>query len=262
MFNSSNNKLSRNGFYLLIIILFGISTVVSGCKLKIKQSKNNGKTVAASGVMQDTIIKSTYFSGVEIGGVTEVEIAQDSLLTEPIIEVSGDKNFIKNLELEVTDEVLKVDIKEDIKADLDDLKLKLKIKMNVIKYLEVSGAASMKTTQQIKCDNLELNLSGVGEMNIDCNANEVVSDVSGTGKLEVKGIANRHTSQISGVGGIDAFNLITKSTDVKVSGTGGAEVSASDSLRASVSGIGSVKYKGGAKIVSTDISGMGDIEAE
>ena len=65
---------------------------------------------------------------------------------------------------------------------------------------------------------------------------------------------------MSGTGNLQAFKLITENTTITSSGVGKAEIYASNSIEATLSGMGNLHYKGDPKDVDTKISGFGNIQ--
>jgi hypothetical protein len=102
--------------------------------------------------------------------------------------------------------------------------------------IDMSGAGSI-TQNQLNTDSLNLNLSGLGGINI-------------TGK------ATQATIDISGAGSVDAPDLQIQTASVSISGLGSATVWVTGSLTGDISGAGSVSYYGNPQ-TSTNSSGLG-----
>lgn len=66
--------------------------------------------------------------------------------------------------------------------------------------------------------------------------------------------------RVSGAGDADTRKLKAKHVDISVSGAGDAEVFASKSIRARVSGVGSIDYYGDPEENETRVSGIGSIK--
>jgi hypothetical protein len=64
---------------------------------------------------------------------------------------------------------------------------------------------------------------------------------------------------VSGSGDVKCFELQTERTALDISGSAGAEISASQDLDVHISGSGTVRYKGPATL-HQHVSGSGDIE--
>jgi hypothetical protein len=83
--------------------------------------------------------------------------------------------------------------------------------------------------------------------------------VSGSGKIEIGGTANAVKASISGSGRVLAANLETNTCDVKISGSGDVEINVKEALDASISGSGSVLYKGNPTRLNSHAAGSGKV---
>ncbi|MCL2678503.1 MAG: DUF2807 domain-containing protein, partial [Clostridiales bacterium] len=79
-------------------------------------------------------------------------------------------------------------------------------------------------------------------------------DISGSGTFNFAGKADALTLKIDGLGKFYAFDLQTRETTVRLSGSGRVEISCSESLTVNGSGLGKVEYKGSPG-VNTNTSG-------
>ena len=91
------------------------------------------------------------------------------------------------------------------------------------------------------------------------DAKTLESDISGSGDMKLSGHADNSTVSVVGSGDFTAHGLTTMSTTVHVSGSGDADINASDKLDASVVGSGDVNYSGHPKNIHKSKSGSGDI---
>lgn len=82
------------------------------------------------------------------------------------------------------------------------------------------------------------------------NAENFSVDLSGVGDLDLNGTCGSFEADVSGVGDLDAEELKCRSVDVDVSGVGSASVYASESVEAQIAGIGSIKISGSPAQVS------------
>ena len=63
----------------------------------------------------------------------------------------------------------------------------LNITFKELSELEISGVATLNSTGTIKADNIEINISGSGKVNMGLEAKNVKSKISGVGKMELQG---------------------------------------------------------------------------
>jgi hypothetical protein len=88
------------------------------------------------------------------------------------------------------------------------------------------------------------------------------AEISGSGSIRTTGRTEKLQARVSGSGNLSMFDLVAKDADMRISGAGKAEINATDSLKARVSGVGDVRYKGSPKNVEKSVSGVGSIKPE
>lgn len=86
---------------------------------------------------------------------------------------------------------------------------------------------------------------------------ELVSD--GAGLIKVSGKVKNLSLTAKGVGMVDTKDLSAQNADVALNGVGAVEVRVSDSLNASVNGIGSLTYYGKPAHVNKSVNGLGHV---
>jgi hypothetical protein len=181
----------------------------------------------------------------------------------------------------------------------DDDKITVYITVPDIKGVSVSGSGDVIGQSVISADDLDLNVSGSGSLTLDINATgDVEADVSGSGDIDLKGkcksfdsdvsgsgkvilavnindnasfgvsgsgkiqasgSANSVRTTISGSGKVLAANLETNRCEVRISGSGDVEINVKNELDATISGSGSVAYKGNPSKVNSHASGSGKV---
>ena len=106
-----------------------------------------------------------------------------------------------------------------------------------------------------------LRISGTGNVIYrDIEQDELSLDVSGTGTIEVTGKVNRLEADVSGAGDIAAYLLSATHSRLRVSGAGNIKATATGSVMARVSGVGKIKIAGNPAQRDTDVSGIGTIK--
>lgn len=105
-----------------------------------------------------------------------------------------------------------------------------------------------------------LNVSGVVDGQIKgIDAESFDIDVSGVGDVELAGECGSMDADVSGVGDLDAKDLECRSVSVEVSGVGGASVYASEEVDAEVSGVGDIDVYGNPTEVRKESGMFADI---
>jgi predicted small secreted protein len=138
-------------------------------------------------------------------------------------------------------------------------KFDIDITIPEIKAISVSGSGDVVSNEQLQCDDLELNVSGSGEIVISVNAEDIEASISGSGEIALQGEAGEVETRISGSGNMKARELTCKDASIRVSGSGNCRINATENLDVKVSGSGNVYYYGNPDI-STNVSGSGSVQ--
>jgi hypothetical protein len=182
----------------------------------------------------------------------------------------------------------------------DNNKITAYVTMTKIEYLGVGGSGDLIGEGKFSTGDLELKVSGSGSLQVEADAKgELKSDVSGSGDIDVKGTCQSFDSGISGSGKVNAqvsvsgkadvsisgsgklvasgsaseikarisgsgkilaSNLEVARCNVHISGSGDVEINVKDALDASISGSGSVSYKGNPSQLNSHSSGSGHVK--
>lgn len=126
--------------------------------------------------------------------------------------------------------------------------------------ISVSGSSEVNVESVLNAEKLSFNISGSGEIMAKVDANDIKAGISGSGDLALAGTAGNIDVNISGSGKINAFSLTSKGVRANISGSGNAEVNASESITATVSGSGDVRYKGNPSKINSRSTGSGKIK--
>lgn len=123
---------------------------------------------------------------------------------------------------------------------------------------DVSGSGDMIVKG--KCRGFDSDVSGSGKVNLSMNiAEQADFGISGSGKIEANGTANSVKTSISGSGKVLAANLETNRCDIRISGSGDVEINVKNEIDATISGSGSVRYKGNPNKVNSHATGSGSL---
>lgn len=165
------------------------------------------------------------------------------------ISVSGSGDLIAETKLTGSDFDLKVSGSGSLLAEID---------ANGDIEADVSGSGDINLKG--KCRNYDSDVSGSGKVNLSIAiADRATFGVSGSGKILATGTAQSVKTSISGSGKVLAANLEADKCEVRISGSGDVEINVKNELDASISGSGSVSYKGNPNHVNSHASGSGHI---
>ena len=136
----------------------------------------------------------------------------------------------------------------------------LKIEAEVSGDMEADVSGSGDLFVKGRCASLSSDVSGSGKVNATLTiANRANFGISGSGKVEASGSASDVKVSISGSGKVLASNLETRSCNVRISGSGDVEIAVKDEIDANITGSGSVRYRGEPSKISSHASGSGNV---
>ena len=131
-----------------------------------------------------------------------------------------------------------------------------------LRKLENDGVASVEI-DRLAGDELKVENSGVGKIYVQgLKLRKLDAECSGVGGMELAGEAEEVGLECSGVGGIDAMQLKGKYVQAEVSGVGSVKCFASESIKGTVSGVGSLTFGGHPHQQSVSRTGVGGINEE
>lgn len=201
----------------------------------------------------------------EVAGFNQVSLSgQGNLyLTQGETEglrIEAEDNIVKKIKTSVNGNKLEIKYKTvwffwDLWAR-EEINFYLAVKD--LNNISLSGSGKI-FTEDFAGEDLEINISGSGEAEMKVDLNSITTNISGSGKFTLTGTAEEQLIDISGSGTFLNRDLKTRKTEIKISGSGKAELYAEEELKIDISGSGTVKYLGSPK-VSQSISGSGTIE--
>jgi hypothetical protein len=200
------------------------------------------------------------FHAVDVAGSFDVYITQGS--TESV-KVEAPAELMPRIITEVENGVLRIYNKNDGFRWGDVWGHHKKIVVYVVAKnldrISLTGSGDAFFKEGITANNMRLNISGSGDMAGRIDAKSVDCSISGSGDMKLTGHAETSSVSLVGSGDYEARSLVTVNCAVRVTGSGDAQVNASEKIDASVSGSGDVRYTGSARSVNAHKTGSGDI---
>jgi Putative auto-transporter adhesin, head GIN domain len=190
-------------------------------------------SVKGSGVAATETRAVSPFTAIDATGIGKLKLRvgeNDSL------KVTADDNLLPLIKTEVRDGVLVLSTKGVSRSKTD---IVFEATAKTIKRLENSGTVSIDAK--------------------GFNGGELQVEASGVGSITLAGRVDSLSAQLSGVGSLEAESLAADRVKTDLSGVGSASVRAEKSISGTVSGVGSLVWKGAATDVSTNVSGIGRV---
>ncbi len=209
--------------------------------------KGNGQIESQKRTLQD-------FSEISLKGNYQVTLKPGS---NPQVVIVTDENLLDYINTGVEDEVL---IIENLEKIYSKDGVKLFITYQGLTAIQSAGASVIKSEEVVSGEKFHLDVTGAGLVELEVEVEEFHLDLPGAGLVKLSGKASDASFNLAGVGNLEAFNLVADNCEVNVSGLGGAQVHVKENLKASVNGIGGIKYKGDPTSVQDEVSGIGTIK--
>lgn len=236
--------------YITVIVLLLFTT--GGCPGSLIPIRGNGTISRQNFPLND-------FKTVSVSGDWTVEIAQNGTFS---VTVDADKNLFDYLDIQVNDSGSNLHIGFKKGYAISNAHCKASIKMPILERLTTSDSITgeINSFNNMSGEAMSIAISGSGDITAnDIKVKELALGISGSGDFKATGEAQTFTGSISGSGNIKAVDLKTEKANISISGSGSAKVWVTNSLKAHISGSGSVLYKGNPANVIPDISGTGSV---
>lgn len=216
----------------------------------------NKKVVGNGNVTTKTISTGNY-DAVEGVGSMDIHLEPG---TEGDIKVTTDDNLQEYIIVELKGNTLVIRTKKNTY-----LKTKKGIHVTVpykdLSDISLVGSGDIDSKGIIEAANLDVSVTGSGDINLDVKTGSLDVNVTGSGDIVMSGSAVDLEVRISGSGDFKGFDLTADNVDASVSGSGDARVMAKTSIRARVNGSGDITYKGNPTRKDVKTSGSGDIQS-
>ncbi len=201
------------------------------------------------------------FDGVSVSGAIELYVSQGP---QTVAVSAAETEKISEIETYVENRILYIRFKSKKSWWSDQWNttgrnFRAYVSAPMIKSLASSGSGNIKIEGTLKAPELELEISGSGNVSGKIETESLEVTQSGSSNLRLNGIAKRAEFECSGSGNIISGELSIDVCEVEMSGSGNAELLVNKELSAEISGSGNIRYKGDANVVNSSVAGSGKI---
>jgi hypothetical protein len=172
------------------------------------------------------------FTRINAGGFYDIQWQPG----EPSLRITTDENLLSHIETTVEGSVLKIETHGQISPSDG---VTVTVTSPSLGGVELSGALRLEASQ----------LSG----------DRFTLETSGASKVTLAGQIGRLVASLTGASRLNASTLQSADVEISVTGAGRADVVATNSLKAAITGAGKVSYAGNPKSVEKNITGAGKI---
>jgi hypothetical protein len=216
-----------------LVILSIIALLPMACSLTV----NSPKTVKGSGVVASETRHVSGFDAIQLAGSADVTVSFGD--SESVV-VEAEDNILPLIETYVRGGELVIEWKPMISVS-DTEPVRVTVTMKSLKAASLPGSGN-------------ITIAGM-------NGGAVEFDLPGSGNITADGVVDSVNAELSGSGNIVCGDLQAKSATVKLPGSGNVTIFASESLGVTISGSGSVTYRGDPAEFTQSVTGSGTIQA-
>lgn len=235
-------------FLLTIVLLVGLFSSCNVVGDTIKPSKNL--------ITRDYKVKE--FNQIEAETVGDISYTQatDGKTT---VQIYGPENFVNLVQVAVKNGTLLLTMEKY--NQVKNGKLQITISSPDLNRINFRGVGNINIEAPFQTAKLDIESKGVGDVKInDLTCDNLTVSSMGVGDVELKGKAQSAILSSKGVGDINAEELETGRIEASSKGVGDISCHATESLKASVKGVGSIRYKGNPTEKSFEKGGIGTIK--
>ncbi len=239
-----------------------------------------GLVVSGAALADDTISETRPVnpgvSKVILDGTASLQLHQGPT---PMLVIYGDKDELKSVTTGLSGDTLRID--NEGTYIMHAPKFRVELTLPSLERFTSSGIGTAQVTG-FSGDNLQINITGTGSVNVNAHYKQVAIRSTGIGsanvndgdsdKIEVHAPGAGHVtlvgqtrelvSKLDGVGGLDARELKADSVTAYLNGVGSAKVYAKKSANMYLHGMGSITVYGNPATRNSEVSGFGKINWE
>lgn len=235
-------------------MLFSLITVfsVSSCFIDIDDDGTDSTCLRGSGPIVSEEMELNRIDGINLKLPGTVYLRQGDVQK---VVVEGQSNIVDYLERTVKGGMWEIEVDRCVR-NMEELRIFITLPQ--IATVRISGSGKVIGETMLVADDIDLGISGSGDISLALMADDINSGISGSGNLILEGEADEIRFLVSGSGDLQAFKLKARKGEVEISGSGDVEVYATEQLDILITGSGDVLYHGNPSL-NVAISGSGEV---
>jgi hypothetical protein len=217
----------------------------------------NWEKIEGNGQLKKETRSPGNFTNISSSGSWDVMVAYGSTCS---VQVEGDENLLPYIVTEVESNRINIHSKKNTNLRSKN-KIVIYVTLNSLTGIALSGSGNIMGEGKFSSDGaLQVSISGSGNIKMAFNSAERVSmSIAGSGNIQLSGKAEKAEISISGSGNAECSNLQVDDVIARISGSGNVNIFSNKSVKANISGSGSVEYKGPANDIESHSAGSGKV---
>ena len=205
------------------------------------------ETVKGSGAIRSEARTVAGFKKISLSIPAKVEVRIGA--TESVT-VEAEENILALIETSVDKGSLEIKpVRRQL--NLQSPSIRVVVQARQIENLEIGGSGSIHA-QALRGPRLKLGIGGAGSIDVKQVETESLDVViGGSGDVKLTGSARKMGARIAGSGDIDAPGFVVDEAEIKIAGSGAAQLGIRNVLEVTVAGSGAVRYFGDPEIKRT-----------
>lgn len=206
---------------------------------------NGDNLIEGNGITKRVDFPIDNFAHLMIEGNYKVELSQGT----PAAAIEGDENLIEylNFGLEEDGKTLSIHAKEGYTLAPKN-GITLYVSFENLESIRSYGFGNFHSDQSLNFNELEILMHGAGVADFPLTANTLELRIEGSCEASFTGKVNLLEANITGVGQLHAEELIAQKADIKLTGSGTADIHVTDFLDARTEGSSYINYSGDPKV--------------
>jgi hypothetical protein len=241
----TSNKLIL-GFVILILVSITVFVAVAKYYQYADTLTGNGKNTSNLRQVSD-------FNSIEVSGKISVNLTQGAARK---VEVKGDENLVALIRTEVSGNQLRIYTKDKINRQA---KIEVDITIPNIESLQLSGGANIRSTNELKGEDLALQTSSGSQATLSVQYKKLKSDSNAGAILQLSGQVEEASFEASAGAIINAFDLSARKCSVQANAGSVTEVKVLDEISADISSGSTLTYDGEPAVRDVNASSGGMI---
>lgn len=195
-----------------------------------------GKCTHGNGIIKTVERKVDEFTLLETEGAYDLRITTGR--NKQAVKITGEANLLPLISTSSQGNKLVIKLEKSICTEMP---INVEVNVGTLNALVVSGSETVNI--------------------LDLYNEKFILDMSGSGDVELSGITIGFDATMSGAGDLEAKDLKTRETVLNITGTGTANVHATERLKVKITGVADVNYFGKPKKIEKEIIGVGELTA-
>lgn len=198
------------------------------------------------------------FDKVSMGSAFRIELKQGSKYS---ISTTGRSEDLQDLEATVKGDVLHLGYKGN-NWNKNRKTVTVNITMPALEGVDFSGACKAHVAPFTGVGNMDVEVSGASQVNMEMSAPKLTFDLSGASSLVLVGKGDVLSGEVSGASSFKGRDFAARTVNIDASGASSAAVMASNAVHADASGASSIRYSGSAKDIHSSSSGASSVKRD